>query len=83
MRVSALIHDVNHPGVLNATLVAEGNKLMNVYGNKSLAEQNSVDLAWDLLMTKQFQSLVAILCRDESELCRLWQFVSALAAGSE
>jgi class 3 adenylate cyclase len=73
--LSALIHDVDHPGVSNATLVAEDNKLMKTYGSKSLAEQNSVDLAWDLLMAKQFQSLVAILCRDESELCRLRQLV--------
>ena len=73
--LSALIHDVDHPGVSNATLVAEGNKLMNQYGSKSLAEQNSVDLAWDLLMTEQFQPLVSVLCRNESELCRLRQLV--------
>jgi len=73
--LSALIHDVDHPGVSNATLVAESNKLMNQYGSKSLAEQNSVDLAWDLLMTEQFQPLVSVLCRDESELRRLRQLV--------
>ena len=73
--LSALIHDVNHPGVSNATLVAENDKLMDVYGGKSLAEQNSVDLAWNLLMTEQYRPLVTILCRDESELCRLRQLV--------
>jgi len=72
---SALIHDANHPGVSNATLVEEGNKLMKVYGDKSLAEQNSVDLAWNLLMTEKYRPLVASLCRDESELCRLRQLV--------
>ena len=73
--LSALIHDVDHPGVSNATLVAEGDKLMQMYGDKSLAEQNSVDQAWDLLMTEEYQPLVAILCRDESELSRLRQLV--------
>jgi class 3 adenylate cyclase len=73
--LSALIHDVDHPGVSNATLVAEGNELMKVYGDKSLAEQNSVDQAWDLLMTQEYQPLVALLCRDELELSRLRQLV--------
>ena len=72
---SALIHDVDHPGVSNATLAAEDNKLMKVYGDKSIAEQNSVDQAWDLLMTEPFQPLVSILCRDQSELLRFRQLV--------
>jgi 3'5'-cyclic nucleotide phosphodiesterase len=72
---SALIHDVDHPGVSNATLAAEDNKLMKVYRGKSLAEQNSVDKAWDLLMTEPFRPLVAILCRDQSDLSRLRQLV--------
>ena len=73
--LSALIHDVDHPGVSNATLVAENDKLMQVYGGKSLAEQNSVDLAWNLLMTEQYRPLLTILCRDESELYRFRQLV--------
>ena len=72
---SALIHDVDHPGVSNATLVTEGNQLMKMYGDKSLAEQNSVDQAWDLLMTDDYQPLVALLCQEESELSRLRQLV--------
>ena len=73
--LSALIHDVDHPGVSNTTLIAERNDLMKVYGDKSLAEQNSVDQAWDLLMKEQYQPLVTVLCRDESDLCRLRQLV--------
>jgi len=73
--LSALIHDVDHPGVSNTTLAAEGNKLMNTYGSKSLAEQNSVDLAWDLLMTDRYRPLVTVLCRDNTELSRLRQLV--------
>ena len=73
--LSALIHDVDHPGVSNTTLVAEDDKLIKVYGEKSLAEQNSVDQAWDLLMSEEYEPLVAILCRDESDLSRLRQLV--------
>ena len=73
--LSALVHDVDHPGVSNATLVAENDDRMKVYGDKSLAEQSSVDLAWNLLMTDRFRPLVATLCQDESELCRLRQLV--------
>jgi len=73
--LSALIHDVDHQGVPNSTLVAEADPLMEIYGGKSLAEQNSVDEAWDLLMTEKFQPLVAVLCQDEVELARLRQLV--------
>ena len=43
---SALIHDVDHTGVSNAQLVKEKTKLAIDYNNKSVAEQNSVDVAW-------------------------------------
>ena len=46
---SALIHDVDHPGVPNTQLIKENAKVAGFYRNKSVAEQNSVDLAWDLL----------------------------------
>ncbi|GAX23519.1 hypothetical protein FisN_14Hh306 [Fistulifera solaris] len=51
---AALIHDVDHQGVTNATLVDENNPLATVYNNKSVAEQNSVDIAWSLLMDDAF-----------------------------
>ena len=48
--LSALIHDVDHCGVSNVQLVTEGAKIASKYNEKSVAEQNSVDLGWDLLM---------------------------------
>ena len=42
---SALIHDVDHTGVPNTTLVSEQTGLASKYTNRSVAEQNSVDLA--------------------------------------
>lgn len=47
---SALIHDVDHWGVSNNQLIKEGAPMSEKYKGKSIAEQNSVDLAWDLLM---------------------------------
>jgi hypothetical protein len=47
---SALIHDCDHQGVGNNQLIKEGSPMAEKYKGKSIAEQNSVDLAWDLLM---------------------------------
>jgi 3'5'-cyclic nucleotide phosphodiesterase len=44
--LSALIHDVDHYGVPNAQLVKEQATIATLYKNRSVAEQNSVDLAW-------------------------------------
>jgi len=55
--LSALIHDVDHPGVPNAQLVKEKTELATAYQDKSVAEQNSVDLAWDLLMKDCYADL--------------------------
>ena len=39
---------VDHAGVPNTRLIEENPKLATFYNNTSIAEQNSVDLAWDL-----------------------------------
>ena len=54
---SATVHDVDHQGVPNAQLVKEKASVAMVYQNKSVAEQNSVDIAWDLLMDEKFRDL--------------------------
>ena len=55
--ISALIHDADHPGVPNSTLVNENDPLAAKYNNKSVAEQNSVDLAWDVFMSDDYTDL--------------------------
>eukprot|EP00980_Cylindrotheca_fusiformis_P023043 scaffold10069_cov69-Cylindrotheca_fusiformis.AAC.12 len=55
--LSALVHDVGHTGVPNSRLEKENPNLAEKYNNKSLAEQNSVDVAWDILMSKNFPNL--------------------------
>jgi len=72
---SALIHDADHPGVPNAQLVKEGAPNARRYKNKSVAEQNSVELAWNLLMKKEYESLRSCIYQTEEELQRFRQLV--------
>lgn len=72
---SALIHDVDHPGVPNAQLVKEKSPLVVKYKGKSVAEQNSVDLSWTLLMTDKFDYLRQVICSSKQEMARFRQLV--------
>jgi 3'5'-cyclic nucleotide phosphodiesterase len=64
---SALIHDVDHPGVSNAQLVKECAPVAIKYNNQSVAEQNSITLAWDLLMEDRFCDFRNQIMPTESE----------------
>ena len=72
---SALIHDVDHPGVPNAQLVKEETTLAKFYQNKSVAEQNSVDLAWSLLMSAEYTDLRRAIYTTEAGQQRFRQLV--------
>ena len=71
---SALIHDAEHPGVPNTQLVKEKTPEAEKY-QKSVAEQNSIHKAWDLLMEEQFADLRATIYSTEDELRRFRQMV--------
>jgi len=73
--LSALIHDVDHPGVPNTQLIKEQTSLAAVYRNKSIAEQNSVDLAWDLLMDDAYSDLRRTIYVTKNEFLRFRQLV--------
>jgi len=72
---SALIHDVDHTGVANIQLVKESTNLAVRYKNKSVAEQNSVDLAWELLMDSKYEKLRRVIYTNVSELNRFRQLI--------
>uniref|UniRef100_A0A7S2YKF8 Phosphodiesterase n=1 Tax=Entomoneis paludosa TaxID=265537 RepID=A0A7S2YKF8_9STRA len=72
---SALIHDADHPGVPNTRLMQENPALAAVYQNKSVAEQNSVCLAWDLLMQDDFTELREVIYVTRAEFLRFRQLV--------
>ena len=59
----------------NAQLVKEKAHIASLYSNKSIAEQNSLDLAWDLLMDKKYRILHRAIFLDEAELQRFRQLV--------
>ena len=65
----------DHTGVPNTQLVKEGSRLAMYYQSKSVAEQNSVDLAWDLFMNDEFDVLRKTICSDEADLRRFRQLV--------
>jgi hypothetical protein len=72
---SALIHDVDHSGAPNAQLVKEGAPLATLYKNKSVAEQNSFDVAWDLLYESSYKNLRKTIYVTVCELRRFRQLV--------
>lgn len=71
----ALIHDVDHTGVSNGQLIKEKAHIAEMYHNKSVAEQNSIDLAWDLLMQDEYKALRNCIYTNESEFKRFRQLV--------
>jgi hypothetical protein len=72
---SALIHDVDHSGVPNAQLVKEESPVAILYNAKSVAEQNSFDIAWDLLMEPTYKNLRKTIYVTEGEFKRFRQLV--------
>jgi hypothetical protein len=72
---SAIVHDLDHHGVSNQQLVKEKNRLATIYSDKSVAEQNSIDLAFEVLTSASYSELVSCICGDESEYKRFRQLV--------
>lgn len=72
---AALIHDVDHTGVPNAQLVKEGAPVAALYLDKSVAEQNSVDISWDLLMEPAYSNLRYTIYATTAEFKRFRQLV--------
>jgi class 3 adenylate cyclase len=72
---AALIHDADHTGVPNSQLIKENSALAKLYKDKSVAEQNSVDLCWDLLMDSNFEYLRAAIFSTDDERKRFRQLV--------
>ena len=72
---SALIHDVDHQGVPNSQLIKEDAMIASLYKGKSVAEQNSVDVAWKLLMQDRYRDMRQAIYATESEFRRFRQLV--------
>jgi class 3 adenylate cyclase len=72
---SALIHDVGHSGFTNNELVDSKTALASAYNGRSVAEQNSVDIAWKVLMEKKFVGLRRCIFSTKEEKRRFRQLV--------
>jgi class 3 adenylate cyclase len=72
---SALIHDVDHVGVPNTQLIKENASIAVLYKGKSVAEQNSVDIAWSLLMDERFENLQRTIYESDAEFKRFRELV--------
>jgi len=54
---SALVHDVGHKGIPNFILIKLGDELAETYNKTSIAEKNSLKIAFDILNEECFSSL--------------------------
>lgn len=72
---AALIHDADHIGLPNAQLVKDKHELAERFENKSVAEQNSVHLGWEMLMDPRFERLRKCIYQTNVERKRFRQLV--------
>ncbi|KAL3936122.1 MAG: hypothetical protein SGBAC_008490 [Bacillariaceae sp.] len=72
---SALIHDVDHSGVPNTQLTKEKSIIADSYKGKSVAEQNSIEIAWNLLMEPCYKDLREVLFTTAEEVSRFRRLV--------
>ena len=72
---SGLIHDVDHRGCSNIQLGKEDPAMAKLYNDKSIAEQNSLDSSWALLMGPDYQQLRNTMFGSPSELEHFRQLV--------
>ncbi len=72
---SALIHDTDHKGVSNPQLSKEIPELGERYRFQSVAEQNSVDISWNLMMQPKYSDLQKCIFATQEEYSRFRQLV--------
>jgi class 3 adenylate cyclase len=72
---SALIHDVDHTGLTNKQLMKEDDPLAIKYEGKCVAEQRSIQVAWDKLMEDKFVDLRRCIYQTEDEKQRFRQLL--------
>lgn len=67
MVFSALIHDLGHTGVPNSVLVEEEDELAILHNDVSVAEQNSLQVAFSMLQKDEFALLKKCICPTPEE----------------
>jgi hypothetical protein len=82
---SAMIHDVDHRGVSNTQLMKEDPNMAQYFRNKSIAEQNSLEISWAIFSEDRFTELRDYIFGTQQELDRFRQVVVnvVLATGTQ
>jgi hypothetical protein len=81
--LSALVHDVDHRGVPNGQLAIEIPELAEKYKNSSVAEQNSIDIAWEMLMEPTYEAIQECIFANENEVRRFRQYIVNLVMATD
>jgi hypothetical protein len=81
--IAGLIHDLLHPGVPNSTLIKENVPIATKYNGRCVAERNSLDKAWELLMEDRFREFRLALCPTKSEVLRFRKFLVHLVLATD
>lgn len=68
--LAAIVHDADHSGVPNGQLNKENDRVAVAYDYKSAAEQNSLDITWNLLMKDEYKDLRRTIYTNETDLQR-------------
>lgn len=73
----------SHTNRLCFAVVKEKSYVADYYNNRSVAEQNSFDLSWELFMDRTFDDLRTAICATPAELQHFRQLVinSVMATG--
>lgn len=81
--IAGLCHDLMHPGVPNTTLVKEEVSIAKKYNGRCVAERNSLDNAWGLLMEERFLEFRLALCPTKEDVLRFRKFLVHLILATD
>lgn len=82
--LAALSHDVGHRGLTNFDLAKEDPLLDEKFHGKSIAEQNSIDVTWSILLQPNYAKLRRCIFGTSAELKRFRSLLvnSLIATGT-
>lgn len=66
---------MDHSGVPNTRLAEEYPEMASMFKSRSIAEQNSLDLSWELLMDIRFVELRSVIFPTQADLHHFRQLV--------
>ena len=80
---AALVLDIEHPGVPNTQLRQENPSLASMYKGRSIAEQHSFSVTWDLLHTHSYKHLCQLICPNKTEQSRFRELLITAMMASD